>query len=78
LKKTSDKTVTKISAIRKKSIIDYLTDHESSSAADLAEFVGISPARVRVYMQELIAENVVTADGANRNRVYMLKSNAQS
>jgi hypothetical protein len=29
-------------------------------------------------VQELIVENVVTADGANRNRVYILKSNAQS
>jgi predicted HTH transcriptional regulator len=76
--KTSDKTATKKCDTRKKSIVDFLAEHDSSSAADLAEFAGISPARVRVYMQELIAENIVTADGANRNRVYKLKPKVQS
>ena len=55
-------------------IIDYLTDHSSAKAAEIAEYVGLKPSRARDYLAELIAEEIVVTEGGNRNRTYRLKS----
>jgi predicted 3-demethylubiquinone-9 3-methyltransferase (glyoxalase superfamily) len=39
-----------------------------------ADRVGIGPSRARVYLQELIAEGKIVAEGTNRNRTYRIKS----
>lgn len=82
IKKTGDKksvikTGDKKSAInlaRKKRIIEYLTDHVAAKSSEIAEYVDLQPSRVRDYLNELIREDIVVAEGANRNRVYKLKS----
>ena len=53
-------------------ILDYLADHSSAKAAEIAEHVSLKPSRVRDYLRELIAEGRITAAGANKNRVYSL------
>lgn len=54
-------------------IIDYLTDHPAAKSAEIAEYVDIKPSRVRDYLSELI-EEIVVAEGGNRNRPYRLKA----
>lgn len=63
-----------ISEMRKRLIIEYLTDHASAKAAEIAEYIELKPSRARDYLNELIAEDIVTAEGGNKNRVYQLKS----
>lgn len=63
-----------ISEMRKNLIIEYLTDHASAKASEIAEYIELKPSRARDYLNELMAENIVVAEGGNRNRVYKLKS----
>ena len=51
-------------------IRNYLEKNGESKASDIAEYIGLSPARTRVLLNEM--EEVVTI-GKNRNRTYRLK-----
>ena len=62
-----------ISSTRKEKIIEYLTDHGSARSSEIAEYVDLRPSRVRDYLGELVREDIVVAEGANRNRTYRLK-----
>ena len=76
-KKSAIKIGGKKSAIKarmKDSIIDYLTDHTQAKAAEIAAYIGLKPSRTRDYLAELIAEDIVEAEGGNRNRMYRLKA----
>ena len=55
-------------------IVDYLTDHAMAKTSELAEYMDLKPSRVRDYLAELIAEEIIVAEGGNRNRTYRLKS----
>ena len=68
--KTGDK---KIYGVQKELIIGFLTDRSFAKAADIAELLNISPQRARAVLSKLIAEDIVIAEGANRNRTYKLK-----
>jgi predicted HTH transcriptional regulator len=67
-----DKTAIK-SGDKKTAIIEYLTDNVTCKASDISALLGLKPSRTRAYLSELIAENLVVAEGANRNRTYRLK-----
>ena len=58
----------------KESIIVYLTDHAEAKASAIAEYIGLKPSRTRDYLNELMTEGTVIAEGGNRNRTYRLKS----
>ena len=58
----------------KETIIAYLTDHAEAKASAIAEYIGLKPSRTRDYLNELIAEEIVVAEGGNKNRVYRLKA----
>ena len=63
-----------ISTKMKETIILYLTDHSKAKASAIAAYIGLKPSRTRDYLNELISEGVVAAEGGNRNRTYRLKS----
>lgn len=63
-----------ITANMKEAIIAYLTDHAEAKASLIAEYIGLKPSRTRDYLNELIAEGIVVAEGGNRNRTYRLKA----
>ena len=76
-KKSAIKIGDKKSAISlrmKETIMAYLTDHAEAKASSIAEYIGLKPSRTRDYLNELIAEGIVAADGSNRNRTYRLKA----
>ena len=71
----SDDKKTAIKSVRQKEeIITYLTDHVSAKSADIAELLGVKSTRAKKLLSELIAEDIVVAEGGNRNRTYRLKS----
>ena len=72
--KSGDKKVTIKSARQKEEIIAYLTDHVSAKSSDIAELLGVKSTRAKKLLSELIAEEIVVAEGGNRNRTYKLKS----
>jgi len=59
---------------RKRSILDYLAFHAASTSKEVAEHLGISSDRARVYLQEFVSSGVIIAEGENRNRTYRLKT----
>jgi len=63
-----------INARVKETIISYLTDHAEAKSAAIAEFIGLKPSRTRDYLNEMIVEGSVVAEGGNRNRTYRLRS----
>lgn len=62
------------SAAQKALMIDYLTDHAVCTAADLAALLGVTSSRAKKLIYELIAEEILVAEGSNRNRRYRLKA----
>ena len=62
-----------IHAVKRQMIVDYLMDHASAKSSEIAEYMGLKPSRVRDYLAGLIAEEIVVAEGGNRNRTYRLK-----
>ena len=73
--KTSDKTEessgNRIKTARnKEKILDYLKDNGRSNCAEIAAYIGLSPARTRVILLEM---KEIEALGENRNRLYRLK-----
>ncbi|MDO4853776.1 MAG: AAA family ATPase, partial [Clostridia bacterium] len=69
-----DKKATIKSARQKEEIIAYLTDHISARSADIAALLGVKSTRAKKLLSELTAEEIVVAEGGNRNRTYKLKS----
>lgn len=72
--KIGDNEKSAIKAVRKQLIIEYLTVHASAKASEIAAYIELKPSRARDYLSELIAEDIVAAEGSNKNRVYMLKA----
>ena len=72
--KRDDKKTTIKTARQKNEIITYLTDHISARSADIAELLGVKRTRAKKLLSELTAEEIVVAEGGNRNRTYKLKS----
>ena len=57
---------------RMKQIVDYLTEHRSAKASEIADHIGLQPSRTRDYLTELVYAGIVITEGKNRNRVYRL------
>ena len=60
--------------VQKEAIIHYLTENVSAKSKDIAELLGLKSSRVTVILGEMIDEQIIVAEGANRNRIYRLKS----
>ena len=58
----------------KMQIVEFLTDHMVGKTSEIAEYIGLKSSRTRDYLNELVEENIVIAEGANRNRIYRLKA----
>ena len=63
-----------VRAVKRRMIIEYLTDHASAKTAEIADFLAVSPSVTRSCLRELIAAGIVAPQGNGRNRVYKLKS----
>lgn len=75
-KKSAIKIGDKKSAINtkmKETIVVYLSDHADAKASAIAAHIGLKPSRTRDYLNELMTEGLIVANGSNRNRTYRLK-----
>ena len=52
---------------------EYLIDFVACKSKDIAELLGIKLTRSKDILNELIANGIVVAKGANRNRTYRLR-----
>ncbi|MBR5006690.1 MAG: hypothetical protein IKY07_06330, partial [Clostridia bacterium] len=72
--KRDDKRVVNKTGTQKVIIVNYLTDHSSATVNELAGLLEVGSSRVKKLIYELVDEQIVVAEGANRNRTYRLKS----
>ena len=61
-------------AVKKQLIIEYITDHSVVRTAEIAKIADLKESRARDYLSELVSEGIIIVEGANRNRIYRLKS----
>ena len=64
----------RIASGQKRAIISYLTDHIQATSSELSILLGVGQERTRKILRELVAEEIIVTEGANRNRVYKLKA----
>lgn len=64
--KTSNKTSDKI--------LIYLQKNEYITTATASELLGLSVQRVRAILGKMAKEEIIIAEGANKNRKYILKN----
>ena len=69
--KSNDK---RIASGQKRAIIGYLTDHIQATSSELSILLGVGQERTRKILRELVAEEIIVTEGANRNRLYKLKA----
>lgn len=72
--KSSDKKSATKTKLQKATIIEYLTENVSGKNSDIADLLDVKYARARQLLSELIEEEIIVAEGANKNRTYKLKS----
>ena len=61
-----------LAVARKDAIIEYLTDHVSVTAADIAPVLHVRPASAQRLLRQLAQEGIVFAEERDRQRVYRL------
>ena len=69
-KKTSDKKQAKKTLENIEKIKYYLEQNGESKTSDIAEYIGLSPARTRALLSDM---KEIEAVGGNSNRTYKLK-----
>ncbi len=72
--KSSDNADTIKTSIQKNRIIRYLTDHADAKSSEISKLLEVTLSRVKVILSEMIADDIIVAEGSNRNRRYRLKS----
>ena len=55
-------TIRSRSAICKKTIIEYLTDHVTAKTPELSQLLGVKNTRIKNLIQALIAQDIVVAE----------------
>ena len=73
--RTADREKIPMSRIKRRMIIDYLTEHIEATITDLSAYLNMSPSRVREHLRKLIRDEVVVAaEGDAGVQRYKLKS----
>lgn len=73
IKASDKKQATKTVAYRE-AIVAYLTENVSAKCSELSTLVGISDSRTRAILSRMIEDDILVAEGENRNRTYKLKA----
>ena len=76
--KTADRKTTEKTKQQRDAVIEYLTVHRTAKNTDLAELLGLKSTRIRELLSGLIEDQIVTAEGEKKSRVYKLKEKADT
>ena len=59
--------------MQKQETLEYLTKNVSATSQEIAELPSVGLSRTKGLLRELVVEEVVLAERADRNRTYRLK-----
>ena len=65
------------SLLQKQAIVEYLTENVEGKITDFTVLLGVQSSRVKKLVYELLEDDIIVAEGANRNRMYKLKALSQ-
>ena len=71
--KSDGKKVTVKTAAQKQVVIEFLTNKVSATSQEIADVLDVGLSRTKIILRELVAEDVIVAEGADKNRTYRLK-----
>ncbi len=57
----------------KNKIIQYIENHGKTGIADISKYIGLSKARTRVLLSELVAEGKIVSEGESRATCYRIR-----
>ncbi len=63
-----------VKEVKRQLIIEYLTDHASAGAEEIAEYADLDPALARDHLTALIADDIVIAAAEGGRMIYRLKA----
>ena len=69
--KTSDKQAIKTSD-KTEMIFNFIEKGKKYKTVEIADVIGLSPARTRVYLKELVDAGKLKCEGINKSKVYYL------
>ncbi len=72
-KKQAESKPTSKTIQNKASIVTFLSANGSCKATEIAQYIGLSSARTRVLLSDLIAEGILQTEGNGRSRKYNLQ-----
>lgn len=72
--KSGDKRVTKKYEEQKALVIEYLQKNHIAKSEEFIDVLGVKISRVKTILLQMAAENVIVAEGENRNRHYKLNN----
>lgn len=72
--KIDNKKVAIKKAAQKNAIIEYLTLNVSAKSSELAAFLELKPSIIKGILKELVKEDIIVAEGNNKDKVYKLKA----
>jgi len=70
--KTSELKQAKKTAKNKERIIDFISKNGVSKTSEIAEVLGLSVARTRVILKEMVSDGSLATGGGTKNKVYYL------
>lgn len=70
--KTSDKST--IYDLQKAIVVDFVTTNITVKSSEVVKLLNVSAPRARAILSKLVEEDILIAEGGNRNRAYRLKS----
>ena len=59
---------------RKKQVIAFISNNDKVTSSQLAKFTGLTQARIRMILQELVASDLIVKIGDNRYASYTIKN----
>jgi len=71
--RSGDRKVAIKTLSQKQAIIQYLTENVVGKTSDFSKLLCVQDSRVKKIIYELIEEDIVVSEEANRNKVYRLK-----
>ena len=74
--KSGDKKLSAKTIEHRNRIVDYLTVNVTAGRNKLAELLGLKDSRVKVILSEMVADEIIVAEGDFKTRVYRLKEQA--
>jgi len=72
--KNGDKKAAAKTVAHKQAIVSYLTENVSAKSIEIADLLGLRATRAKEILAEMVDEEIIVAEGGNKNRVYKLKA----